>query len=47
MAGDKLCPKLICFEWVHIPEKLEQVRQHLHGMGFSLETFETDIIAWR
>ena len=47
MNSDKLCPKLICFEWVHIPEKLEQVSQHLRAMGFSLETFEADIIAWR
>ncbi|HBJ86502.1 MAG TPA: hypothetical protein DDZ88_22140 [Verrucomicrobiales bacterium] len=47
MDSDKLCPKLICFEWVHIPKKLEQVSHHLRGMGFSLETFDADIIAWR
>lgn len=47
MDSDVFCPKLICFEWVHIQEKLEQVSQHLRGMGFSLETFDADIIAWR
>ncbi len=47
MNSEKLSPKLICFEWVHVPEKLELIKQHLLGMDFCLETYDTDIIAWR